>query len=298
MRKILWMLLGGGLAISLTYYLFFKPFEYEIKFKAATVSGDLIETIRIWNRSLDSAKIIEVDSFYRLTQSIVRKKREYVYDWHFSSVNDSVTVVNIQISEPNRSLINKILIPFTKQPIEIDAREISTVFYEILKEHLKITSVKILGKTELDSSFCVCRSLATYQVDKANGMMRDYPILTTFIDVHKLSIAGPPSVRIREWDHNKGSLAFDFCFPIKPSSSLPIVDSLFYKNFKKEKVIRAEYHGNYITSDRAWYELMSYANKNGYKVTGLPIEYFYNNPNLGLSQDMWKAEVYLPVGDK
>ena len=298
MKKFLWMLLVGGLAIFLTYYLFLRSFEYEIKLNAATVSGDLIETIRMWNRSLDSTRIIEIDSFYRLKQSIVRKKREYVYDWHFNSVNDSLTVVNIQISEPARSLMNRILIPFTNQPIEIDALEISTTFYEILKEHLKITSVKVIGEAELDSSFCVCRSLATNQIDKANGMMKDYPILTSFIDFHKLILAGPPSVRIREWNHERGALKFDFCFPIKPGESLPITDSLIYKKFRGEKVIKAEYHGNYITSDRAWYELILYANKNGYKVTGLPIEYFYNNPNLGLSQDKWKAEVYLPVGDK
>lgn len=298
MKKILWLLFGCGFLIALTYYIFLRPFEFEVKFKAATLPGDLIETIRIWDRSFNNENSLKVDSLSRLRQTIIWKGRSYIYDWHFIMMNDTTTKVNIQISEPSHSVRNKLLIPFTNQQIENDASEISNTFYGILKEHLKITSVKIVGKAYLDSSFCVCRLLETDQISKANGMMRDYTLLASFIDAHKLLLAGPPNVRIREWNHDKGLLKFNFCFPIKPSDSLPTTDSLIYKKFKGEKVIMAEYHGNYITSDRAWYELILYAKKNGYKVTGLPIEYFYNNPNLGLSQDKWRAEVYLPIAEK
>ena len=126
----------------------------------------------------------------------------------------------------------------------------------------------------------------------------DYSLLTSFVDFHKLKGDGPPSVRIREWDHGLGLLKFDFCFPILPIDSLPMIDAFHYKKFKRENVLKVEYYGNYITSDRAWYQAIYYAERNGYKINGLPIEYFYNNPNLGMNESEWKAEVYLPVKRK
>jgi effector-binding domain-containing protein len=296
MKKILWALIGIVL-IALTYYLVIRPFEFEANFKAKTLPGDLIETIRIWNRSLDNAKVVEVDSFATLTQAIVWNNKSYVYRWHFDAISDSLTKVSVQISEPNRSILNKLLIPFTDQDIERDADDIVRGFYDILKKHLEITKVKIIGEAEVDSSFCVCRSIETSQIEKANGMMRDYSLLTSFISEFGLKSDGLPMVRVGAWDHNLGILKFDFCFPIIPTDSLPLVREITYKRFDKEKALKAEYNGNYITSDRAWYELIQYAEKNGYRINGLPVERFHNNPNLGLNESQWKADVYLPIND-
>jgi len=164
-----------------------------------------------------------------------------------------------------------------------------------MKEHLEITNVKVIGESETPEAFCVCRSIETDQIDKANGMMKDYPLLTSFISDKNLQANGRPIVKIREWSHTKGKLKFDFCFPIIRIDSLPKSDSLTYKELQKEKALKAIYHGNYITSDRAWYELTRYAKANGYQISGLPFEYFHNNPNLGLRESQWLAEIYLPV---
>jgi GyrI-like small molecule binding domain len=295
MKKIFWMLLGGGLMISLIYYIALRPFEYVVKFEAATIPGDLIETIRIWNRSLDSAKIIQVDSFNRLKQTIVLKNRRYVYDWHFKPNNDSLTKVTIQISEPSRKLWNKLLVPFTNQPIEDDAGYLCNMFYEIIKTHLKITKVKILGEARLDSSFCICRSLETDQLSKANAMMMDYSLIVSFVDTHNLKVNGPPTIRISEWDHGLGKIKFDFCFPLHPIDTLPLVNSMKFKKFKEGIALKAEYRGNYITSDRAWYQLIDYANRKGYKTIRTPIEIFHDNPNMGLNEVNWKTDIYLPI---
>lgn len=295
MKKIVFWSFLSICVLGLLYYLFIRPFEFDVKFQAKTLPGDIIETIRIWNRSLDSASIAKVESYNRLQQNITWQGRSYVYDWHFHNANDSLTKVDIQISEPGRSLLNKILIPFTSQPIEQDAHEIGNAFYKILKDHLLITKVLAIGVTEIDSSFCACSTLETRQIEKADGMMNDYLMLGSFITSHNLKSAGNPMVRISEWNHELGTLKFDFCFPIQPVDSFPKEELVVYKVFKNETVLKAEYRGNYITSDRAWYELLHYAERNGYDTTGLPIERFYDNPNLGINEVNWKADVYLPV---
>jgi hypothetical protein len=292
--KPVWMLSGIALVI-LTWYLFIRSHEFEVNFIAKTLPGDIIQTLRIWDRSLDSAKIVGVDSLYGLTQQIVWKERSYLYKWNFQVVNDSTTDVNIEISQPARSLLNKLLVPVTDQHIEQDAREIARQFYDVLNMHLKITSVKVVGERDIAPAFCVCRTLETNQIDKAKGMMREYGLLTSFISESGLKPNGPPIVRIRSWDHTLGKLKFDFCFPIIKREPLPLDDSVDYTEFPAERALGAVYHGNYITSDRAWYTLMNFATANGYEINGLPIEYFYNNPTLGINEKEWKAEIFLPI---
>lgn len=294
MKKISWIILVV-LCIVLFYYLLIRSFEFQVKFKANTLPGDLIETIRIWNRSLDKGKVLEVDSFNTLKQNVIIEDRSYILDWHFTYKDDSVTLVDVRVSEPNREIVNKLLVPFIQQKIEKDAADIVKEFYEALKVHLSITKVTIVGATELDSVFCACRLLETNQIEKANGMMKDYPILTSFINEFRLRPNGSPMIRIETWKHSAGLLKYYFCFPILPSDSLPKIESVFFMSFPKQKVLRANYNGNYVTSDRAWYELINFAEKRGYPIKPLPIEYFIDNPSFGVNEKEWRAEIYMPL---
>jgi len=40
---------------------------------------------------------------------------------------------------------------------------------------------------------------------------------------------------------------------------------------------------------------MDYAEKNNLEVTGHPLEFFYNNPNMGGNELNWKAEIFMPL---
>lgn len=294
MRGIYWILSGGGLLL-LGWYLVIKPFEFEATFKTGTLPGDIIQTIRLWDRTLDKSTILEVDSTYRLKQRLTLGGRTYEYNWRFTTSSDTVTNVNVEITELSNQVVNKILVPFLEQPIEKDAKDILKQFYDILKTHLKITNVRIEGEAELTTKFCACTSVDVDQIDKARGMMRDYPLLSALVSEHNLKSNGLPIVQILNWNHSKGKLKFNFCFPIQKTDILPDVTDISYREIKGQKVLKAVYNGNYITSDRAWYSLIDYAKANGYQINGLPIEYFYDNPNLGVNEREWKAEVFLPV---
>jgi effector-binding domain-containing protein len=294
MKKI-FLGLCGLAAIVLIWYFFIRPFEFVVKFTAKTLPGDIIQTLRIWDRSLTKAEVIEVDSLQSLTQRITWNNRNYRYRWNFKMIDDSTTRVSVEISEPGKSLLNKLLVPFTEPHVERDAREIVQTFYDILKAHLNITKVQVVGESELPSLFCVCRKLETSQIEKANGMMKDYGLLTSFITDFNLHVNGPPVIQIRAWNHSSGQLTYDFCFPVLKRDSLPSFPSITYQEIKTTKALKAVYHGNYITSDRSWYELINFAQANGYEINGLPTELFYHNPNLGVNEETWRAEVYLPI---
>lgn len=296
MKNLIVVALTAGL-IALGYYLFFRPFEFEVRFRAETVPGDIIQSLRIWTRSLEGSNIVKVDSFNHVMQVVSVDQRTYKYNWRFDPASDSVTIIRVRISERDRNILNKLLIPFTDQNIEKDAAIMVREFYDILSTHLDITRVRVIGESRLDSVFCICSTLQTNQIEKANGMMLAYSPLTTFVSEYNLEVAGRPMVRVNSWSHSMGSLAFDFCFPIKKTGDLPQSKIFSYKEFPQQRALKAEYFGNYITSDRAWYELIKFAHNNDYKTTGFPIELFHNNPNLGSNEKDWKAEIFLPLED-
>jgi effector-binding domain-containing protein len=79
---------------------------------------------------------------------------------------------------------------------------------------------------------------------------------------------------------------------------LPGHPDLNYKQIPATRALKAIYNGNYITSDRAWYTLLDYAEKMKEEVTPLPLEVFHNNPNMGGNELQWKAEIYMPLKEK
>ncbi len=294
MRRVV-LSIAGVILLLLFNYLFIRSHEFSVRFKAKTTSGDLIETVRFWNRSLKDAEIVQVDSFYRIEQRVSRNGNNYKFIWDLKETGDSTINVRIKISEPGNGLRNKVLVPITQQPIETDSEELVRQFYEALQEHLEITRVKILGEAETGDLSCVCKEVKTDQIAKGNGMMREFPLLSSFIADFHLEVKGPPLVRINAWDHSAGTITFDFCFPVVPETEMPDTDMFEYKIIPGQKALRAEYFGNYFTSDRAWYLLINYAKSNGYDVENLPVEYFHNNPNLGTNEREWRAEIFLPI---
>jgi hypothetical protein len=292
MRKLIWIM--AAVLCGAAIYFVTIPYEVVVTLHERAVPGDIIETIRIWNKSI-AGKIDKVNGYENLTQRITVGDKTYRYKWYFKPEGDSLTRIRIQISEPNRRLINKLLVPFSKQPIETDAQNICTNFRHVIKQHMQITRVEIVGEVELDPVFCLCSSVDTVQTDKAFGMMRDYPLLTTFVSTHGLTPNGVPMIRATFWDHDSGRLSFQFCLPIVKKDSLPDPRNLQYEDFSRTRALKAEYFGNYITSDRGWYELLEYAAAHDYNISHLPIEYFHHNPNLGFGETEWKAEVYFPL---
>ena len=128
-------------------------------------------------------------------------------------------------------------------------------------------------------------------------MMESYPFLNSVIANNGIEINGIPFIETTDWNMQNDSIVFDFCYPIIKKDTLPTIKDIVYKEFIGMKSLKAVYNGNYMTSDRAWYTLLDYAEKNGIEVDKKPIEFFFNNPNMGGDALRWKAEVYMPLSD-
>jgi effector-binding domain-containing protein len=294
MKKATLIVLAVLMAAGLWYF-FIKPYDYLVTFKAKTFSGAINQSIKTWNIGLEEASILNQTDLNELTQQIKIQDSTFIYTWKIKPINDSLSSVKVYIKDVDHSLTNKLMLPFKQTDFE--KRTIATVkdFVSLLNNHIASFKVKIEGKQELKSTFCAYVSLKGKQTEKAEGMMQYYTSVSNLLYQNGVAQTGPPFIEIVNWNMQKDSINYNFCFPIVKSEKLPIDPLIRYKRIYAKEAIKATYNGNYITSDRAWYALLNYADKNNIEVLKKPVEFFHNNPNTGGDELNWKAEIYMPI---
>ena len=286
----------GFLTIGfLLWYLIIKPYDYLVTFKVKTSAGTINQSIKLWNTSLENSSPIQQENLKNLTQQIIVKDSTFNYDWSISSVNDSISKVNVYVTDIDHSFANKISIPFGTTDFEKRTQNIITNFIDKLKEHLNKIRVRVVGIDSTRTTYCAYIPMKGLQIEKARGMMQNYSLLTSVLSAENIEMNGTPFVEITNWNTQNDSIAYNFCFPVIKSDSLPIDPRIQYKQYNGVKALKATYNGNYITSDRAWYALLDYADNHDIVVDKKPLEVFYSNPNFGGDELQWEAEIFMPV---
>jgi len=294
MKKIFLFIIIIGLAVS-AWYLFLKPGDYTARFSANTTPGNINQIIKRWNELYEGKATIGEESENSLTQHFTFNDSVHIYNWLFTPINDTLTDITVHINDNNHSISNRINKLISDTPFEQRSKTIVLSFYDVLESHLEKTKVIIEGTSVLPAATYAYTIYDGKQSTKVSGMMRDLGFLESLMIKNDIPLKGTPFLEVTYWDRIKDSLSYRFGFPIEPRDSLPVIKDIYYDKRSEQKAIKAIYNGNYITSDRAWYALLSYAKNNNIKVEAKPTEVFYNNPNAGGAELSWKAEVFLPI---
>ncbi|MGB6151259.1 MAG: AraC family transcriptional regulator [Pricia sp.] len=295
MRKKLGLLFGAALIGGLIWYLFLKPHDYVVRFEIKASAGTINQTIKSWSNSIDSAQFLGQKGLSDLKYRFKFNDSINTYHWKLIPTNDSVTKVRAYVTDEHHSLANRLAIPFSGTILERRTDKLVTEFTEVLKDHLKDFKVNVTGTSEISTKYCACVALKGTQQEKAKGMKEYYSLLSGVMGGQNSSLDGRPLLEVEDWNMKNDSLSYNFCFPVIKSDSLPERPGIFYKQIEKTRAIRAVYNGNYITSDRAWYALLDYAENNKLNVAAKPLEIFHSNPNMGGNALEWEAEVFLPI---
>lgn len=294
MRKVTSILLFL-LVAALCWYLFLKPSDYTIRFEAKTFPGAINQYLKVWDQTLDTLhKIKQGEDLYHLTQKVRFGDSIHQYQWTIEPLTDSTSKVFVNIKDKDHSLMNKIQVPFKETDFVKRSKKTVLDFMENLDEHTKEFKITIVGEGDVPSKYIAYVPLKVEQSKKANGMMKNFSYLTGELYINGVELDGPPMIEVTKWDMENDSLHYNFGQPIIRSERLPIGTDIKYKRIFKKRALKAEYNGNYITSDRAWYALMDYARKNNIEVDEKPVEVFFNKP-MGGNSIHWKAEVYMPI---
>ena len=296
MKKIARVLGVIGLLITL-WFLFLKPADFKAVFKAKTTTGAVNQSLKTWSTSLPDSSTIAQKSLNTLVQTRTFRDSTHTYTYELKPLNDSLTKVTIGIKDESNSLSNRLRGLITTTDFEKRCTATVKEFYEVIQEHENNHKVTIEGITMLPAKEYAYTELEGVQRTKAFGMMRDISILQSAMGQYDVPLDGTPFVEITQWNKENDSIRYNFCFPIKPqeADSLPQWKNIKYGSRKEQKVLKAVYNGNYITSDRAWYALLNYAKTHHIEVEETPYEEFFNNPNMGGDAMQWKADIYLPI---
>lgn len=295
MRKKFGVWLAAVVLVALIWYLFLKPHDYVVRFEIKALPGTINQTIKSWGNGLDAAEFLGQDDLSNLKYRIKFNDSTYTYHWKLESLNDSVSKVKVYVTDTDHSIANRLAIPFSETDFEKRTKKTVEEFAKTLKDHLESFKVKVTGKVDIPAKYCACVSLKGTQVGKARGMMEYYSVLSGMMTENNIGLDGRPMIEVEDWDMKNDSIAYNFCFPVIQTDSLPKGPGIFYKKIETKPAIHAVYNGNYITSDRAWYALLDYANKNNIAVDKKPLEVFHTNPNMGGNSLEWETEVFMPI---
>lgn len=287
------------LLIAFVGYFIIYPYDYIIRFEANTFPGTINQSVKLWNKTAGVAgsPVVQED-LYHLEQQVQAGDSVHIYNWEISPLTENSSKVTVRIKDRDHSWKNKLLVPFTESEVERSGIKHVSDFVNDLQDHIDLFKVQIEGEAEMPSTFYAYVELKTDQHGKAGGMMDTYMMLSDVLVRNNVTLNGPPMILVDQWDRKTDSLEYRFCFPIIRSDQLPQHPKIKYNRIFPKRALKATYNGNYITSDRAWYALLDYAESQGIEVEETPVEVFFNNPHMGGDALRWKAEVYLPLKEE
>lgn len=294
MKKAISLFLGL-LVIAAVWYFFVKKNDYIVRFEAPSTVGTINQSIKSWKLTKKNSTISPSEKLQRVQQQLTYGDSVHDYTWELKPVTDSTTKVLLGVKDKNNSLANRLQVllgnPFIRTQTEANAKD----FYEGLKDHLDDFDVSIEGESIIPPSYAAYVTINGTQIGKAGGMMKYYSYLSQIMLKDGIEPKGTPFIEVTNWNQTTDSITYNFCFPIKNKENLPQFPEVQYKRLYERKALKATYHGNYITSDRAWYRLLAYAKENNIDVLEEPFEIFYNNPSSGGNERNWKAEIFMPI---
>lgn len=298
MRRKIGLIFGVVVVGVLIWYLFLKPHDYIVSFKTKASPGTINQTMKFWMGQQENAELLVQRNLSDFSHRIQFNDSTFNYNWKVTPLNDSISKVKVYVSDIDHSLGNRIALPFSETNFEKRTKKTLKDALAMLQEHIQTFKVTVTGAADIPSKYCACIPLKNKQLDKVTGMMDYYSTLSNFIAENSIELDGRPLLEVENWNVQNDSIAYNFCFPIIKTDSLPQLENLIYKKLKIKKGLRAVYNGNYITSDRAWYRLLEYAKENDISIEERPLEIFHTDPNMGGNELEWKAEIFMPLKEK
>ena len=298
-KKLIIIVFGCVFSLFLVWYLFIKESDYVISFKVKTATGTVFQGVQEWSKARmvtdkENFVILEKKNFGFIKQGMTKDNIKMEYTWEITSINDSITAVNVGVKDKNSSIYNRLTAPFFNTNFKEEQVIKITDFRNGLNKHLENFKVKIDGLGTSEETFVAYISLKSVMQEKAQTMIMNDAAITGFLQQSNIKILGRPYLEIENWDLDKEQLQFNYCFPIDKNVKMIDNGIVKFKTIKAIKGLQATYYGNFRTSDRAWFALLDYAKAHNYKLVNKPLEHFLANPFNGGDELSWESKIVIP----
>jgi effector-binding domain-containing protein len=300
--KIKWSIVTI-LIVFLGWYFLIKQSDYTITFEAKAATGIVFQGIQEWSvvqskKNNDTYTTLEKKNFDFIKQEFKKGNNQMEYSWTMKSINDSTTRLEVDIKDLNHSWYNKLTVPFIDTPFKVEQVNKIKDFKAGLEEHLKAFKVRIDGEGHSAPTFVAYITLKSVLQEKAQTMIANDAIITGYLYTNKIKIIGKPYVEITNWDKDKETVEFNYCFPVSKNAKIVADSNVKFKTIPALKGLRATYYGNFRTSDRAWFALLDYAKRNGIELENKVLENFLANPFNGGNELEWETKIIIPFASK
>lgn len=298
-KKLIIIVFGCVFSLFLVWYLFIKESDYVISFKVKTATGTVFQGVQEWSKARmvtdkENFVILEKKNFGFIKQGMTKDNIKMEYTWEITSINDSITAVNVGVKDKNSSIYNRLTAPFFNTNFKEEQVKKIIDFRNGLNKHLENFKVKIDGLGTSEETFVAYISLKSVMQEKAQTMIMNDAAITGFLQQSNIKILGRPYLEIENWDLDKEQLQFNYCFPIDKNVKMIDNGIVKFKTIKAIKGLQATYYGNFRTSDRAWFALLDYAKAHNYKLVNKPLEHFLANPFNGGDELSWESKIVIP----
>ena len=301
--KIKWSIVAV-LATFLGWYFFIKESDYTITFNAKTATGTIFQGIQEWSTTQNKNQneiytILEKRNFDFIKQQMIKGEENFEYTWILKSINDSLTNVSIGIKDLNHSFYNRLTAPFVATKFRTEQIEKMKSFKIGLEDHIDDFKIRIDGEKSSEEIYVAYISLKSVLQEKAQTMIGHDADIVGYLDKNKIKIIGHrPYLEVTNWDKDKETVEFNYCFPIPKNTKYIPDNNVKFKKIPALKGLQATYYGNYRTSDRAWFTLLDYAKKHDIKLQNGVLEHFLANPFLGGNELEWETKIIIPFASK
>ncbi len=302
MKKLVSYSAVSLLLMAMVWYFFIKDYDYKITFRTPQAPGIVYSTLWGWNNWEPSSKkavsTISKKPFSELTQELYVSDSIIDIKWTIERESDSVTKITAFLTDKEHSLAQKLKVPFIKTNFVRWSLATAEHIKEGLKLHQEEYKVSKVEKTMLKAKTCAYVTLECKLNEKAQLMIGHTIDVMDYLRNNNIVLTGDPFIEVTNWNLKDDLITFDFCFPIDEQDSYPDSNRVKIKKTKPQQVLKTMFNGNYKFSDRGWFTLMDYAERNNIEVKNLPVEVFLNDPHSGGDELKWEAEIYLPIKTK
>jgi len=299
MKQRIWWIVLAVLVVIALWYLFLRAYHLSVSFNTPVHPEIVYEHLNEWPLAAsDSLKISKVMATrpQTVTQKVIRDSTEYQYTWSIERENPSSTSVVVQIKDLDNPILQKMKVLTGTGNLKDIALAHTKSIFEGLKKKSKDFRVHSIKDSVRKSVYCAYIPLKGHITNKATVMRAHIIEVMGYIKDHNIPLAGDPFLEVTQWDRKTDSIAFDFCFPITRSDSLPTPPPpVKLKQTKKFSGLKAEFNGNYRNSHKSWYYLLENAEQRKLEVDPRPVEVFLNDPHGAGDPLNWKAIIYLPL---
>lgn len=276
----------------------------EAKYGSGVVYHEILE----WKRlnpgfSEDNIAVIQNEPFKNVTQKVHSFRESSVeFHWEFEKLNDSLTKVILNVRSEENSLVNRldIINPFVNSSYIDSLKKNLLSFRQRLRNEQTTYRIHIVDSIVISPALnCICHISENIPVNgKAGEMVKTIDILEDYILSRDLKLTGNPFVKIIKWNRDENIIDFEFCFPVNLAQDIRPSGQVKFRQIPSSTSLKAVFNGNYRLSHKAWFDLLYTAEEKNLKTNGLPLEIFFNNPNVeSTPSPTWKAEIYLPVAE-